>query len=301
MNLTFRQLRAFREVMRSGSISEAARTLGRTQPSVTSMIANLEAELGFDLFLRQRGRLVPKPEAHYFFEEANHVLDRLAQSARTMQQIGDLERGQLRIACLPAASGFWMPRLVSEFVNTRPHVSVSLMMRSSKIVEELVASQQYDIGLAETPERRGTLVLREFRQDCVCAMHKDDPAAARETVTPKDLTALPMAALYKDHVTFKGTRNAFDSAEAVFNQRFELQTFLPALELVEQRLCYTVCDPITAASYPIYRRDNPALVFRRFLPAVSSSISILTPAHRPSSEIADAFSNLLATRLAPLS
>ena len=57
MNLSFQQLVTFREVMRSGSISQAARTVGRTQPAVSAMIANLEAELKFDLFVRERSRL----------------------------------------------------------------------------------------------------------------------------------------------------------------------------------------------------------------------------------------------------
>ncbi|MGB0912511.1 MAG: LysR family transcriptional regulator, partial [Phaeobacter italicus] len=37
MNLSIRQLQAFREVMRSGSVSEAARILGRTQPAISAL------------------------------------------------------------------------------------------------------------------------------------------------------------------------------------------------------------------------------------------------------------------------
>ena len=76
-NLTLRQLQTFREVMRSGSISDASRTLLRTQPAVSTMIANIERELGFSLFVREHGRLTPTAEAHYFLEEAEEVLDRL--------------------------------------------------------------------------------------------------------------------------------------------------------------------------------------------------------------------------------
>ena len=47
MNLTIRQLETFRAVMRAGSISEAARRLGRTQPAVSAALAGLEDELGF--------------------------------------------------------------------------------------------------------------------------------------------------------------------------------------------------------------------------------------------------------------
>ncbi|MEX3010774.1 LysR family transcriptional regulator [Hoeflea sp. TYP-13] len=300
MNLSFRQLRTFREVMRTGSISQAARALGRTQPSVSAMIANLESELGFDLFVRERKRLIPKPEAHYFLEEANLVLDRLAQSARTMQEIGNLERGRIRIACLPAASGFLMPRLMSRFVKTRPNIRMSLMMRSSRIIEELIASQQYDIGLAETPAPRGTISMQTFELNCVCAVHKEDPLASREWLSAGDLHEKPMAALFADHITLQKTKAAFADAKAHFNQHFELQTFLPALELVEQRLCYSVCDAITAASYQIYRERDPSLVFVPFRPTMTFPISILTPAHRPLSRAAEHFCEMLSETILTL-
>ena len=86
-NLSIRQLQTFAEVMRVGSISEAARSLGRTQPAVSSTISGLEREIGFALFEREKKRLVPKPEAHYFLEEAEAVLKRLTKAGRTIQQV----------------------------------------------------------------------------------------------------------------------------------------------------------------------------------------------------------------------
>ena len=114
-NLSIRQLQTFREIMRSGSVTAAARVLGRTQPSVSAMLASLEAEFGFELFLRQKGRLVPTPEAHFFFAEAEEILERVTRSAQAMREIGDLDRGRLKIACYPGGSLFILPRIVAGF------------------------------------------------------------------------------------------------------------------------------------------------------------------------------------------
>ena len=97
-NISIRQLQAFREVMRSGSVSEAARILGRTQPAVSALIANLEAELQLSLFRRQKGRMEPTPEAQFFAGETEEILDRLTLSTRTMSEIGALTKGRLNIA-----------------------------------------------------------------------------------------------------------------------------------------------------------------------------------------------------------
>jgi len=87
MNISFRQLQAFREVMRSGSVTDAARILGRTQPAVSALIANLEAELELTLFRRQRGRMEPTPEALFFADEAEAILDRLIRRSDRMMML----------------------------------------------------------------------------------------------------------------------------------------------------------------------------------------------------------------------
>ncbi len=53
MNL--RQLQAFKEVMLTGSVTEAARNIGRTQPAISTLIAGLESSVGYDLFERRGG------------------------------------------------------------------------------------------------------------------------------------------------------------------------------------------------------------------------------------------------------
>ena len=49
MNL--KQLSAFREVMRTGSVTSAAANLYCTQPAITNLIHRLEKDIGQTLFL----------------------------------------------------------------------------------------------------------------------------------------------------------------------------------------------------------------------------------------------------------
>jgi len=82
--MNFRQLEAFREVMRCGTVSRAAEIMGITQPAVSRSIAELEAAVDFPLFDRVKGRLVVTPEGQSFFRDvdASFVgLDRLRAAA----------------------------------------------------------------------------------------------------------------------------------------------------------------------------------------------------------------------------
>ncbi len=295
MNL--KQLQAFREVMLTGSVSEAGRNLSRTQPAITTMIAGLEKSIGYELFSRRGGRLHPVPEAHYLLDEANIILDRLASVQRTMKSIRNLERGSIRMASMPGPAAFLLPELISRFISDRQGIKVTLLSRSSPQVRQLVSVQQYDVGLADLGldgEIESPLVSHKvIKFECVCAMRCDDSLARKTVVTPQDLDGLPMATLYEAHPTTVQTRVAFESAGARLNACFETQYFLPALTFVERGLAYSIVDPLSAESYKIYKADNPQLVFRSFHPAVYLVTAVMRPIHRPISKVAQAFTTYL--------
>lgn len=280
--------------MLTGSVSEAARNLHRTQPAVSAMIASLESDMGCRLFERRGGRLYPVPEAHYLLEEAREILGRLETTRQTMRGLRDLDTGVLRIVSMPGPSVFLLPDLIGRFVEARDGVEVSLITRSSPLVQQLVAGQKYDVGLGDRgfgDVPSSSLVNHEPLQlECLCALRADDPLAAKEVVTARDLDAEPMATLYTDHSSYAQTKAAFEEMAASFNRRFETQYFIPLFTYVERGLAYAVVDLLSAESYRLYRRDEDRkVVFRPFRPAIHLAASIMTPAHRPLSNLAGAF------------
>jgi len=292
MNL--KQLRAFREVMLTGSISEAARNLYRTQPAISSSIANLEDDLECELFSRRGGRLHPVPEAHYLFEESSELLNRLDTVERNMKSLRDLEQGEIRLVSMPGPSVFMLPAVISRFVEGRNDVKVTLTTRSSPQVQHLLSTQQYDVGLADMGSMTGTdlnLVNSEaFDFECLCAMRADDPLASKPVVTPQDLDGKPMAGLHSDNETSTQTERVFQEAGCRFDLRFQTQYFIPLFTFIEAGQAYSIVDPLSARSYRIYRQDAAQLAFKPFKPTVRLGLSFMTPAHRSLSNLAKAFS-----------
>lgn len=291
MNL--KQLTAFREVMLTGSVSEAARNLNRTQPAISVQIAGLEDDVGLKLFERQGGRLRPVPEAHYLLEEATAIIDRLNAADRTMKSLRGLGEGTIQMVSMPGPSAFLLPDLIARFVQHREQVKVSLIARSSIQVQQLIAVQQYDVGLADVGFAgfdESPLVDHDIlRLECLCAMPAGDELASKTVVTSRDLSGRPMATLYEEHPNFIQTRAAFVEMGAVFNPRFEAQYFIPLLTYVERGLAYAIADPMAASSYSLYKGEKAAIVFRPFAPAVYLVSSIMVPNHKPPSNLARAF------------
>ena len=67
-------LKVFNEIMVSGTVSQAAKNLKRTQSSISAALSNLEKQIGYDLFVRKKRRLHPVPEAYFLKEESKSIL-----------------------------------------------------------------------------------------------------------------------------------------------------------------------------------------------------------------------------------
>ncbi len=296
-----KQLSVFHEVMRCGSFSEASRNLNRTQPAISAMIANLEQELGYKLFIRRAGQLTPVPEAHYLFAETREIMERMRVVEMNMKRIGDLEQGRLRVVSMPGPSVILIPQLMARFARSRPGLEVALLTRSSAQVRHLIATQQFDLGLADWTDddaQDNQLLHRQVvTMACVCALAADDPLARKPWIEPRDLRDRALAALYPGHLTYRLTAEAFARAGVPFRPRFETQYFYPLLSFVEAGLACAVIDPLSAESYRLSHGEAAGVVFRPFRPEVAFSVALVTPAHRPPSQITRAFADTLRREL----
>ena len=295
------QMQAFHELMLTGSVSEAARNLNRTQPAVSALIAGLEDELGMKLFERRKGRLHPVPEAYYLKEECSELLERVDTLKKSMQEIQALKSGKLEIVSMPGPSVFLLPNLVADFALEKSEMECTLISRSSEAVFQLVAAQQYDLGICDhfdgKAENTSLVSERIFKFDCLCAMSRNDPLASLDVITPADLCDRPLATLYEGHEISRNTKQAFKLMDQRMNIKFITQYFIPAFTHAEKGIACAIVDPIAAESYRLFKGGEPELVFRPFTPAVNYRVSVLTSDYRPASLLTQAFTQKLLHEL----
>ena len=299
--LKINQLLAFNEVMLTGSISEAARHLYRTQSSVSATIAGIEEDLGMQLFERRNGRLHPVPEAHYLHNECGEILRRVETLSENMHRMKSLQTGELHIASMPGPSVFFLPNLIAQYVDSQPEVRSTVVSRSSEGVYRLMSGQRYDIGLADyNPELSSEASLidteaYEFR--CLCALPETHHLRDKDRITPEDLEGVPLATLGQEHAVFDEITGIFARSGLTANIRYMTQYFLSLLSYVEHGLACAIVDPITAESYRLYKEGASRIEFKRLEPAAYFRVAMVTPKHRPSSMIAKHFASRLRTRL----
>lgn len=101
-NFDLRWLKALQAIAAHGSVSEAARALGYTQPGVSHQVERLEATVGTPILMRV-GRAVQLTEAgEVLLAHADAILSRVAAAQQDVAAIAGLEAGRLRLASFPS-------------------------------------------------------------------------------------------------------------------------------------------------------------------------------------------------------
>ncbi len=98
--VNLRHIEIFHAVMTTDNLTEAARMLHTSQPTVSRELARFEKVLGLQLFERTRGRLQPTVQGLRLFEEVQrswYGLDRIVSAAESLREF---RQGELSIACL---------------------------------------------------------------------------------------------------------------------------------------------------------------------------------------------------------
>ena len=115
------QLVAFERVVREGSFSKAAWSLGLAQPTVSARIQALEREVGGTLFNRTR-QVTLTERGVSFLPYVRRALALLQDGMEVARRAGTGERGRLAIGALRSLSGNFLGPLLAQFHQQYPEV-----------------------------------------------------------------------------------------------------------------------------------------------------------------------------------
>lgn len=295
--LTPRQIEAFRAVMLTHSMTEAANLLSVTQSAVSKIMKEMEDEVGFSLFARRQGGLVPTSEAKLLFTEVDRVFVGIDRVSRAAERIKARHHGQIKIVAMSALSSAFLQRAVSEFSKTRPTVGVSIETYNSLEVIDLVASGQFDLGYAMSPVRsenvRADTVLRTR---CVCILPMGHDLASHDVIDIRDLAGSSFISLPVGNTT----RLQIDSICSVMNISrsiiIETNWSVAVAVLVSEGLGVSIIDPFTATL-----ATKLECVVRPLMQDIDFSFSELRPQHSSENLLANEFSQIVLKLFEPYS
>lgn len=192
--MELRTLRYFLAVAREENMTEAANVLHVTQPTLSRQIADLERELGVELFERTNRSCVLTSDGMRLRQRAEEILSLVEQ---TESEMGDRElgiEGNVRIGAGETQAMRFVLDTFADLRRDHPGVTIELYTGNADAVEERLERGLLDFALLLEPvnlEKYEWLRMPEADRVGV-AVGADGPWGELAAATPAELARMPL-------------------------------------------------------------------------------------------------------------
>ncbi|HSV83999.1 MAG TPA: LysR family transcriptional regulator [Ramlibacter sp.] len=288
--MTLRQLETLYAILRTGSITAAARSLHITQPAVSAVLKHTEQQLGMPLFERQKGRLVPTPEALRLLPDLEEIFGRIETVSRMVDDLRDGRAGQLVVATSPTLVNSLLPRAIAALRERSRFIKVSIHSLPTPLAVLRVARREADFGLVYGPVDDPLVEPVTLLQTHIaCVVPKWHRLAGRDIVAAEDLkdesvistgSRTRLGTLIEDACLQHGQEPPVIGIEA--------SSSMAACQMVSCGAGIALVDQTTALGY-----DYKDLAFKPFSPEIRIEIQMIFPIDRPRSRATNAMTEWL--------
>ncbi|MCA0849895.1 LysR family transcriptional regulator [Salipiger thiooxidans] len=197
MRYTLRQIEYFIATAEAGSITLAAERINISQPSISTAISQLEAELGAQLFLRRHAQgLSLTRTGRELLAEAKQLMDQAQKLYHTASEATEAVRGTLSLGCLVTFAPMVLPEVTHSFATDFPGVRVLPQVSDHEQLLHGLERAELDIALSydlHLPDEFEFIPLAELPPYALVA--ETDPLASEPAVTLAELAERDMILL----------------------------------------------------------------------------------------------------------
>lgn len=262
MPLNLRQLEILNAVLRSGSMSAAARSLRISQPAVSRSIAATEQQLAVKLFTREGS--TPKPTEELL--ELGVVLEPIFRQVEAAQNAASLLRfgagRSLRIAVTPAFAFAFLPQAYARFRRRFPHAKLVVRIRDASAIKAGIGKRVFDLGLVYNETWGGPFEAVDLcRAEIVCILPQDHPLCARAEITPADLRGAPLISFGHTATIGADLDRIFEAAGEKRELSIAVGNSISAATFIHEGCGIGLSDPFLIGTV-----NEPGLAIRPFRP-----------------------------------
>ncbi len=279
-----RHIEVFRAIMRQGSLTAAAESLHVSQPAVSKVLRHFEAKIGYRLFERIGGRLVPTAEAHLLFRDAERIFREIEGLKRYSDRIRDQRLGLLRIGASAPPTFSLLPDAVDRFSRRNPDTILEIKTLPAEEIGDHILIGDIDLGLtmATIPEPR----VRNERigeAEIVVVMPSDSPLAMLEEVFPHDLEDYVLISYGSIPAVGRDLDRIFEEQRCKRIPKIEVNLSIAAVPLVKRGIGVALVDGL------VPWQDFGDLTVRPFRPRAVIDIVVSTGTALPMSRLTREF------------
>lgn len=294
--MEIRVLRYFLAIAREGSITNAARFLHVTQPTLSRQIHDLEEELGQKLFTRGSHTMSLTAEGMLLRKRAEEILSMVDKTEAEFNSMENIVGGDIYIGGGETRAIALVAQIVKELRGNYPGIHYHLYSGNSEDVTERLDKGLLDFGILIQPAdiSKYDYIPIPARDRWGVIMRKDSPLAEKEAIQREDLLGVPLIC---SRQAISGERRGNEFAEwfgGDFDKLDIVTTFnlvYNAAIMVEAGVGYAVTiDKIAPTS------EDSILCFRPLEPPLDSGLNIIWKKYQVFSPAAELFLERLRER-----
>lgn len=184
--------RYFLQVVRHGSIKNAAVSLHVAPSAVSRQVAKLEHQCGADLFERRPQGMVLTAAGELLASHARRMAIDTEQALREIRNLHRAEMTTIRIGSNEAVARNLLPGIIGGFRQDCPEAEFQVHVASPGVVAQKVRDGGLDVGLAFSLHPGGAQVRHEIASPLRAIMAPDHPLAVLASITIGDLRPHPL-------------------------------------------------------------------------------------------------------------
>ena len=149
--MEIKQIKYFVEVVRQGGMTQASEHLYIAQSTISKAIKNIENECDITLFDRSQKQIKLTDIGQTFYDNSLEFLALFEKLSLEMNDVVNVQKGHIKIGLSPMMNVQMFTNALNQFHKLYPNVTYEVIEGGGKIVENLTANDDVDIGITTLP------------------------------------------------------------------------------------------------------------------------------------------------------
>lgn len=291
-----KQLTYFVRIAELGSLTNAATTLGVSQPVLSRQVRRLELELGKHLLYRHGRGVRLTDTGKRLLAHGKGILHQVALARQEIEGQQASPVGHVIVGLPPSLCKHVTVRLVAEFRKRFPQASIGIVEGMTVSMQEWLTLGRLDCALLYDPPPLTPLEYAQLWSEELCLVSRARGAAMPASVRMKDLARYPLILPSRPNAV----RNLIETEAAAqgiaLDVALEIDAIASVIDLVARGYGHAILSRIAVESWGRHGGLRATPIVR---PAITSRVVLATSRERPLTALAEATMALLHSDIVP--
>lgn len=184
MNMNLIKLQILEELYKHKKITTVAQVLNLKQPTVTFHLKTMEKDFGVKLFETRAGKLFITEAGEALYHYASKINALTLEADRVIKEYHS-GKGTIKIGASYVPTTYLLPSILSNYIEKNPLLSISLKVKTSPIILDMLQKHEIDIGIISSePFELSNIVSHPLlEEEMVVFFSKNHPLAKQRFPT----------------------------------------------------------------------------------------------------------------------